>query len=73
MQSEKTPIQGLIVLTPPRFGDHRGWFSEVWNSRIARKAGVDVDFVQDNHSFSAARGTVRGLHYQAPPHAQAAE
>ena len=71
MEIVKTPIAGLIELTPRRFGDSRGWFSEVWNANVAAKAGVDVAFVQDNHSFSAAEGTVRGLHYQAPPHAQA--
>lgn len=71
MDIETTPIDGLIVLTPRRFGDNRGWFSEVWNKRTAEQAGVNVTFVQDNHSFSASKGTVRGLHFQAPPHAQA--
>ena len=68
---EKTPLSGLVILTPRRFQDDRGFFSEVWNARTLRDAGVEADFVQDNHSFSAAQGTVRGLHYQAPPHAQA--
>lgn len=71
MDIKNTPIAGLLELTPRRFGDNRGWFSEVWNARVAADAGIDVTFVQDNHSFSAAKGTVRGLHYQAPPHAQA--
>ena len=70
MQVEKTELDGLVVLTPPRFGDHRGWFSEVWNARALTEAGITTGFVQDNHSFSATRGTLRGLHYQAPPHAQ---
>lgn len=71
MDVETTKLDGVVVLTPRRFGDHRGWFSEVWNARAAAAAGVDVTFVQDNHSFSATKGTIRGLHYQAPPHAQA--
>ena len=71
MQVEKTTIDGVLVLTPRRFGDDRGWFSEVWNRQTLATAGIDADFVQDNHSMSRAKGTVRGLHYQAPPHAQA--
>lgn len=70
MQLEQTSIPDVLVLTPRRFGDDRGWFSEVWNRETLRKAGIDVDFVQDNHSLSRPVGTVRGLHYQAPPHAQ---
>ena len=58
-------------MTPRRFGDDRGFFSETYNERSFAEAGIDVRFVQDNHSYSAQRGTVRGLHYQAPPHAQA--
>jgi dTDP-4-dehydrorhamnose 3,5-epimerase len=71
MQVEQTPLDGCLILTPRRFGDARGWFSEVWNRDTLKKAGIDTDFVQDNHSFSAQPGTVRGLHYQRPPHAQA--
>jgi dTDP-4-dehydrorhamnose 3,5-epimerase len=71
MQVEQTPLSGCLVLTPRRFGDARGWFSEVWNRQTLKSAGIDADFVQDNHSFSAHPGTVRGLHYQSPPHAQA--
>ena len=71
MKVEKTPLDGVLVLTPQRFGDARGWFSETWNRARMAEAGIDVDFVQDNHSMSAAKGTLRGLHYQAPPHAQA--
>src|SRR5690606_17824433 len=70
MEIIETPIPGLLVLKPRRFGDDRGWFSEVWNRETLRRAGIDLDFVQDNHSMSAAAGTVRGLHYQAPPRAQ---
>lgn len=59
-----------MVITPRRFGDHRGFFSETWNKQALSGAGIDLDFVQDNHSFSADKGTVRGLHFQAPPSAQ---
>jgi len=58
-------------VTPRRFGDARGYFSEVYNRRAYAAAGIDVEFVQDNHSLSREVGVVRGLHCQAPPHAQA--
>lgn len=70
MHAEKTSLSGVTVITPARFGDDRGWFSETWNAERMRGAGIDIDFVQDNHSFSAQVGTLRGLHYQRPPHAQ---
>lgn len=70
MDCEETPLAGAFILTPRRFGDARGWFSEVWNSRTLAEVGIEVAFVQDNHSFSAPKGTLRGLHYQSPPHAQ---
>lgn len=71
MQIEETPLPGVLILTPRRFGDHRGFFSESWNRRTLAQAGVDLpEFVQDNHSMSAQKGTVRGLHFQSPPHAQ---
>jgi dTDP-4-dehydrorhamnose 3,5-epimerase len=60
----------VVILTPARFGDARGFFSESWNKTRMAEAGLDIDFVQDNHSMSAQVGTVRGLHFQAPPHAQ---
>jgi dTDP-4-dehydrorhamnose 3,5-epimerase len=60
----------IKVLTPRRFGDDRGFFSEVYNAGELRALGIGLPFVQDNHSRSAAVGTVRGLHYQAPPFAQ---
>ncbi|WP_022700456.1 dTDP-4-dehydrorhamnose 3,5-epimerase [Oceanicaulis alexandrii] len=59
-----------LVITPARIGDSRGWFSESYNQRRLAEAGFDVRFVQDNLSFSAHAGTLRGLHYQSPPHAQ---
>ncbi|MFP4239728.1 MAG: dTDP-4-dehydrorhamnose 3,5-epimerase [Rhodosalinus sp.] len=70
MQIERTPLPGVVLLTPLRHGDARGFFSESWNRARMAEAGFDIDFVQDNHSLSASAGTVRGLHYQAPPHAQ---
>lgn len=70
MNFEQTDLDGVILLTPRRFGDDRGWFCETWNRRTLSEAGIDADFVQDNHSMSADVGTLRGLHYQAPPHAQ---
>lgn len=57
-------------MTPARHGDARGFFSESWNSDRMRTHGFDIEFVQDNHSFSSKAGTLRGLHFQAPPHAQ---
>ena len=71
MDIENTPLPGVVVLTPARFGDSRGFFSESWNRKRMAEAGFDIDFVQDNHSLSAQAGTVRGLHFQAPPRAQA--
>lgn len=68
---EETDLPGVKVLTPRRFGDDRGFFSESWSKRAFADVGINDEFVQDNHSLSAARGTVRGLHFQAPPHAQA--
>ena len=71
MQIDRTDLDGVVILTPRRFGDERGFFTESWNKRVLAEAGIDVDFVQDNHSLSRPAGTVRGLHYQRPPHAQA--
>lgn len=71
MKIEKTQLPGVLVLTPARFGDARGFFSESWNRKTLENHGITLDFVQDNHSVSAQVGTVRGLHFQSPPHAQA--
>ncbi|RJE79090.1 dTDP-4-dehydrorhamnose 3,5-epimerase [Paracoccus sp. JM45] len=71
MQIEKTALPGVIIITPVRHRDARGFFSESWNRKTFEDAGLHLpDFVQDNHSLSRDAGTVRGLHYQAPPHAQ---
>lgn len=70
MQIQETALPGVLILTPQRFGDHRGFFSESWNRQRMADHGLEIDFVQDNHSLSSAVGTLRGLHFQTPPHAQ---
>lgn len=60
-----------IRLVPNRHGDARGWFAETYSKRRLADLGIVEDFVQDNHSFSAQSGTLRGIHFQTPPHAQA--
>lgn len=71
MEVIPTAIPEVRIIVPRRHGDHRGFFSEVWNSRAMAEAGLGITFVQDNHSLSAEVGTLRGLHFQSPPHAQA--
>ena len=61
----------LVVVVPKRFGDSRGYFEETYNKRTFEQAGIHAEFVQDNQSLSEKRGTIRGLHFQTPPHAQA--
>ena len=63
-------LGGLLEISPRKFGDDRGFFSETYNAKSFAEAGIDLTFVQDNHSYSAAKGVVRGLHYQLPPFAQ---
>ena len=63
-------LEGVFEIRPPKFDDARGFFSETWNAAKLAKAGISIDFVQDNHSFSRARGVMRGLHFQMPPFAQ---
>jgi dTDP-4-dehydrorhamnose 3,5-epimerase len=70
MQIASLAIPEVKVLRPKRHGDPRGFFSETYNKRTLGAAGIHLDFVQDNHSFSADAGTVRGLHFQTPPFAQ---
>ena len=67
---EETAIPAVKIVTPKKFGDHRGFFSETWSRKAFAEAGLDLDFVQDNHSLSAPVGTLRGLHFQSPPFAQ---
>jgi dTDP-4-dehydrorhamnose 3,5-epimerase len=71
MLIEPTAIPEVRLITPKRHGDHRGFLSEVYSRRALAAAGIDIDFVQDNHTMTALAGTVRGLHYQLPPMAQA--
>tara|TARA_R110000787_G_scaffold200119_2_gene311164 strand:+ start:9985 stop:10548 length:564 start_codon:yes stop_codon:yes gene_type:complete len=70
MEQQQTSLPEVQILTPRRFGDARGFFSETWSRKALLDIGIDVDFVQDNHSLSREKGVVRGLHFQAPPHAQ---
>lgn len=67
---EKLEPSGLVLITPPRFNDGRGFFSETYNGRVFREHGIETVFVQDNFSLSTNAGTVRGLHFQTPPFAQ---
>jgi dTDP-4-dehydrorhamnose 3,5-epimerase len=70
MKVEKLDLEGALVLSPAKHGDHRGFFSETFRSDALREQSVTLDFVQDNHAYSSSRGVLRGLHYQIPPHAQ---
>lgn len=70
IEVRQTGLEGVIEIMPRKFGDSRGFFSEVYNANVFRDAGIDLVFVQDNHSLSAQRGVLRGLHYQLPPRAQ---
>ena len=64
-------MESVIKIEPQRHGDHRGFFAETYSRARYANLGVGIDFVQDNHSLSSHAGTLRGLHFQAPPHAQA--
>jgi dTDP-4-dehydrorhamnose 3,5-epimerase len=70
MELRPTSIPDVKVLVPKKFGDQRGFFSEVYSRRVLAELGIDVEFVQDNHAYSAQCGVLRGLHYQIPPKAQ---
>ena len=71
MKITETKLKGVYTVEPKVFGDERGWFMESWTKQKFDSAGLHVDFVQDNHSSSATKGTLRGLHYQVEPMAQA--
>jgi dTDP-4-dehydrorhamnose 3,5-epimerase len=71
MQVVETDIADVKIIRPIRHGDKRGFFSEVFKQNVLQQHGIDVHFVQDNHSLSASKGVVRGLHFQIPPFAQA--
>ncbi len=70
MQLIPTEIPAVKILEPKKYGDHRGFFSETYSRKALRELGVDLEFVQDNHSLSAQKGVVRGLHYQVAPTSQ---
>ena len=70
MEVRSLGLDGVFEIGPRKFGDDRGFFSETYNAKSFAEAGIDLTFVQDNHSYSAAKGVVRGLHYQLPPFAQ---
>lgn len=70
MHVEYLNIPDVKVLIPRKYSDQRGFFSETYNKKPLVTAGIDIDFVQDNHSHSVEKGTVRGLHFQTPPFAQ---
>lgn len=71
MQIEKTNLEGVYLIKPDVFQDERGFFIETYSEKKFKQAGIDADFVQDNHSMSVTKGVLRGLHFQNPPHAQA--
>lgn len=70
MKKIPTPLDGAFIIEPQVFGDARGWFYESYSKVKLQELGIDVDFVQDNRSFSAQQGTLRGLHCQTAPMAQ---
>jgi len=70
MKVLKTKLKGVLVIETEVYGDHRGWFTETYTRNKFLKYGIDFDFVQDNHSYSAHKGTLRGIHFQINPKAQ---
>lgn len=71
MRIEPTELSGVFIITPRLHEDARGIFVETWNNAEMRRAGIETEFVQDNLSVSTRAGTLRGLHFQAPPYEQA--
>ena len=67
----QTKLKGVMIIEPQVFGDNRGWFMETWSKIKLEGSGLNLDFVQDNQSYSAQKGTLRGLHYQLNPMSQA--
>lgn len=70
MKVTKTKLDGVLIIEPDVFGDHRGWFMESWSKKKYEDVGINVEFVQDNESFTAKKGTLRGIHFQQAPCAQ---
>ena len=71
MKLTKTKLDGVVIIEPDVFGDNRGFFMESWNKKKMEEAGLYYDFVQDNHSKSTVKGTLRGIHFQKDDKAQA--
>lgn len=70
MKVVPTSLEGVFIIEPEVFGDHRGWFMETYSHLKLKDQGIDITFIQDNHSYSAQKGTLRGLHFQNNPMAQ---
>lgn len=70
MKKIETTLPGVFIIEPQVFGDHRGWFMESWSKKKLDDLGINVDFVQDNQSYTANKGTLRGIHFQQYPMAQ---
>jgi dTDP-4-dehydrorhamnose 3,5-epimerase len=70
MKVTETKLKGVLIIEPNVFGDNRGWFSETYNKQKMQDFGIDTDFVQDNHSFSVKKSTLRGMHLQNSPYVQ---
>jgi len=70
MEFQKTELEGAILIKPKFFKDERGFFVESYSKKVFQENGIDVEFVQDNHSMSVEKGVLRGLHFQKNPHAQ---
>lgn len=71
MKAIKTELEGVLIIEPDCFGDHRGWFMETYSAVKYKELGIDTVFIQDNMSFSSKKGTLRGLHFQNYPMSQA--
>ena len=71
MKVTKTKLEGVVIIEPDVFGDHRGFFMESWSQKKMEEAGLFYNFVQDNHSMSSVKGTLRGIHFQKGDKAQA--
>ena len=70
MKITETDFKGLLIIETELYGDKRGWFTETYTKNKFTAAGIDADFVQDNQSYSAQKGTLRGIHFQVNPKAQ---
>ena len=71
MKVTKTKLEGVVIIESDVFGDHRGFFTESWSQKKMEEAGLYYNFVQDNHSMSSVKGTLRGIHFQKGDKAQA--